>query len=251
MADASARPSSTCPWCGTSVASPSEACPDCGQLPDWRAWVDNCHAQAEQLAPPGWEGLATDEPLNNLANVTGYLRREVAALRILGEKGRGEFWLETANELYANIFRALSALRIWDRPEQLPKAADCDEAERRLDELWRWLAAKEGNSADGIGATVNQLRERLLNPDISDAIADAANAVYRPDEASVGTKIKRPGRKKADYETVQSEAELAADWKQAKEAGEYKPDFAKQKGMTPKDLDALLTRVRKRNSRAD
>jgi hypothetical protein len=133
----------SCPWCGNPIASATEACPSCQRQPDRRTWVDSCHARAEALAPPGWEGLSTDEPLDNIANVTGHLRRELAALRIVGEAGRGEFWLDRANELYANIFRALSALRIWDRPEQLPKATDCDEAERRLDELWRCLAAKE------------------------------------------------------------------------------------------------------------
>lgn len=66
-------------------------------------------------------------------------------------------------------------------------------------------------------------------------------------KVSPGVKVKRPGRKKADYETQQREAELAADWKRARDAGTHKADFAKQKGLKVKDLDALLDRVAWRN----
>lgn len=59
------------------------------------------------------------------------------------------------------------------------------------------------------------------------------------------------GRPKADYETIQQEAQLAADWKQARESGVYKPDFAKERGTTEAKLDALLDRVAKRNRRSD
>ncbi len=62
---------------------------------------------------------------------------------------------------------------------------------------------------------------------------------------------KRPGRKKADYETVHSESQIAADWVQARDAGVYKGDFAKQRGLKVKDLDRLLTRVRMRKVRTD
>lgn len=61
---------------------------------------------------------------------------------------------------------------------------------------------------------------------------------------------KRPGRKKADYETVKREAELAAEWERAR-ADVFKPEFARAKEMTLKQFDAMLGRVRKRNSRAD
>ena len=57
---------------------------------------------------------------------------------------------------------------------------------------------------------------------------------------------KRRGRKKADYATVKREATLAEDWKRAREAGRYKHDFAKDKDLTVKQLDALLDRVAKR-----
>jgi hypothetical protein len=67
-----------------------------------------------------------------------------------------------------------------------------------------------------------------------------------PTNAQGAATPKRRGRKKADYETVQKEAALAADWERARDAGIYKPDFAKDKGMTVKQLDTLLDRVAKR-----
>jgi hypothetical protein len=64
-------------------------------------------------------------------------------------------------------------------------------------------------------------------------------------------KAKRPGRKKADYKTQQREAQLAADWKRAYEAGTYKADFARDNKLTVSKLDALLDRVAKRKARSD
>ena len=61
----------------------------------------------------------------------------------------------------------------------------------------------------------------------------------------------RRGRKKADYETVRREAQIVDDWKQAKENKRYKPDFAKEKGMTLKELDRLLNRVARRKARSE
>ena len=157
-----------CPWCGDSIASPTKACPDCGRLPDWRAWVDSCHAEADGLAPPGWEGIATDEPLDSTVHVVGYLRRELAALLISGENGRGEFWLERANELYRNIFRALRALRISDCPEQLPTTTDCDEAERRLGQLWQSMDA-------AASAKLANLQSELAVPEQAGTTSEAAD----------------------------------------------------------------------------
>ena len=214
-----------CPWCGESVESLNVNCAFCGRLPDDRAWVDSVHAQAESLLPPGWEGLTTFQPLNSIATVAGYLWGELQTLRLFGEKGRGEFWLETANELYANVFRTLDKLQISDRPEQQPKAIDCDEAERRLAELWRWCDAQGGDAEP----------------------AEQDNE--KPLESNVASKPR--GRRKADYETVQREAKLAADWERARESRVYKTDFAKQKGMALVQLDALLDRVAKRKARSD
>ncbi len=167
MADESAHLPKVCPWCGNPVASLTTPCPGCGRLPDWRAWVDSVHAHAQLLAPPGWEGLHTTEPLDSISNIGGYLRRDLAALRILGDNGRSPYWLERANELYANVFRALDAQRIANRPEQQPKANDCDEAEHRLAELWRWCATQGGDAApaepanDASAPTKSKLRREL------------------------------------------------------------------------------------------
>lgn len=61
----------------------------------------------------------------------------------------------------------------------------------------------------------------------------------------------RPGRPKTDETTVERDNKIAADWKQARDSKVYKPDFAKEKGMTAKELDALLDRVRHRKARSD
>lgn len=57
---------------------------------------------------------------------------------------------------------------------------------------------------------------------------------------------KRRGRKKANYNTVQAEANLAAEWVRRRDAGECKRDFAKEKGTNVADFDRLLERVAKR-----
>ncbi len=65
------------------------------------------------------------------------------------------------------------------------------------------------------------------------------------------TKPKRRGRPKADDETVQREARVAADWERARDTGTAKVDFAKGMRMKLKDFNALLDRVQKRESRSD
>lgn len=62
---------------------------------------------------------------------------------------------------------------------------------------------------------------------------------------------KRSDRRKADYETVQREARIAADWERARESGVYKPEFAKERKMPLKELEKLLNRVSKRKKRSD
>jgi hypothetical protein len=61
---------------------------------------------------------------------------------------------------------------------------------------------------------------------------------------------KRRGRK-ADYSKAKREEKLAAEWRRARDAGVYKPHFARDHKMTVKDLDALLDRVAKRKERSD
>ncbi|NLF09473.1 MAG: hypothetical protein GX594_16055 [Pirellulaceae bacterium] len=92
---------------------------------------------------------------------------------------------------------------------------------------------------------------QLINTPPAPGAADDANPRNEAPAESADTTPKKPGRKKADYETVQREAQLAADWERAKKSGVYKPVFAKEKGMTTRKLDNLLGRVAKRKSRSD
>jgi hypothetical protein len=62
---------------------------------------------------------------------------------------------------------------------------------------------------------------------------------------------RKGGRKKADYETVQREAKVAADWEQARDDGTRKADFAKDYGIPLDELDRLLDRVAKRKKPSD
>lgn len=75
------------------------------------------------------------------------------------------------------------------------------------------------------------------------APAGAADAIVAPT-------TKRRGRKQADYETVQREAEIATNWEQARDCGVSKADFARENGLTVKELDKLIERVAKRKKRS-
>ena len=62
---------------------------------------------------------------------------------------------------------------------------------------------------------------------------------------------RRRGRTLADDATVQREAEIAAKWARARDTKVYKGVFARDYGMSVKQLDALLDRVRKRKRRSE
>jgi hypothetical protein len=82
-------------------------------------------------------------------------------------------------------------------------------------------------------------------------VGNESQAVPKPaGDSETELKPNKRGRPKADYETVQREAQVAADWGRARDSGVYKPDFAKQIGMTTVKLDALLDRVAARNRRS-
>lgn len=82
------------------------------------------------------------------------------------------------------------------------------------------------------------------------SVAATPTTEPRPDTTSAPNPNRR-GRRKADYETIEREAQVAADWERAREAGTYKGDFAKERGTTAGKLDALLDRVAKRKSRSE
>jgi len=86
-----------------------------------------------------------------------------------------------------------------------------------------------------------------LAPETKDDPGDRQPGV----DASVPPKPKRRGRKKPSDETVQREAQLKDEWERARDSGEYKGTFAKEKGMSLKKFDALLDRVAVRKSRSE
>jgi hypothetical protein len=78
-----------------------------------------------------------------------------------------------------------------------------------------------------------------------------ANADLNSSGIPNSPKAERRGRKKADYDTIQREAKLAADWKRARERGILKSKFARDSGTTVAEFDKFLDRVSKRKSRSD
>jgi hypothetical protein len=86
----------------------------------------------------------------------------------------------------------------------------------------------------------------FVEPWLRDVEADLLLNAPPPAADGEAAKPGRRGRPKADYKTVQQEAALAAEWERARDADIYKPNFAKDKKMNVKQLDALLDRVAKR-----
>ena len=102
---------------------------------------------------------------------------------------------------------------------------------------------KQGTGESETNANRNKLKLiRDFNRNLRAANADSRGPQAKPN---------RRGRKKADYETVQREAELTGEWERARDSGVYKADFAKDKGMTLKDFDRLLDRVDKRKKASE
>jgi hypothetical protein len=150
-------------------------------------------------------------------------------------------WQELADAIRANIQWAGDELaaRHFSRPESI--------------EDWEHLARIVEIPAETIRTGNLTPREIFAcalawadRQTIKAKLAGTSGVQSEPTNARGAATPKRRGRKKADYETVQKEAALAADWERARDAGIYKPDFAKDKKMNVKQLDALLDRVAKR-----
>jgi hypothetical protein len=101
-----------------------------------------------------------------------------------------------------------------------------------------------------IDAVMQRLRagKELVIDKKSATNADAESGPMAGD-GSTAAKSKRRGRKKADYKTIQREAELAAKWERARKSNVSKAKFAKDKGGIAK-FDKLLDRVAKRERNA-
>ena len=107
--------------------------------------------------------------------------------------------------------------------------------------------------SDAAGLVRMKSDRREMVSELSDRFRNLSGRIEFSTETSAaenGPNDRRRGRKKADYETVQREAQLAADWNLARENRVRKHDFAKENKMTLKNLDRLLDRVaaRKRHS---
>ena len=64
-------------------------------------------------------------------------------------------------------------------------------------------------------------------------------------------KRKKVGHRRDTTAAKQAEADLVAEWEKAREAKVYKPDFAREKGMTVKQFDRVLSRVKRRETRSN
>ena len=100
------------------------------------------------------------------------------------------------------------------------------------------LGPKDGESELGFQQNQQKMHRRLPAP-------------RNRSSHLAGGNPKRLGRPGPDDETVQKEAQLAADWARERDNKVYKPDFAKERNMTQKDLNKLLDRVAKRKLRSD
>ena len=64
-------------------------------------------------------------------------------------------------------------------------------------------------------------------------------------------KRKKAGRRPATAAEKQADADLAEAWEKAREAKVYKADFAREKSMTVKELDRVVSRVKRRETRSN
>lgn len=166
-------------------------------------------------------------------------------LKIDGPKGDWASWLGAASfaripidELHQRIFRLIRK-RLHDDS---------------FDAIEEYLFTVHG-ILPGDSITLAEL-ERLLKADLR-AIRIAARkpplVLDEPPATAKATESSRKpkGRPKADYDTVESEANLARQWEQARESGTQKTDFAKQIEMRLSEFNKLLGRVAARKKRSD
>lgn|GEM_PF-6520858 len=183
----------------------------------------------------------------------------------------GTHYLAVVADYREQIYRALHDEALHATPGALEAyerwGRACDEVQREADplevdgcRLLQHIAESRAAFAETILDTSN-LGGASLEPmkDAADSLVKWAQTEAKTTAeggepaAAAGRPAtpKRRGRKKADYETVQKEAALAASWERAREAGVYKGDFARERGTTVAKLDALLDRVAQRKKRSD
>ena len=64
-------------------------------------------------------------------------------------------------------------------------------------------------------------------------------------------KRKKVGRRPATAAEKQADADLVAEWERARETKVYKAVFAREKSMTVKELDRVVSRVKRRETRSN
>jgi hypothetical protein len=166
-------------------------------------------------------------------------------------------WLHVLVELYtADRLIGIDATGIrgwahWNRemPAVLTKVAVGAPIDPGMDRSRKYVVVRNPLMAS-VGA-IDYLAEHAATAEISAGPNSARSTERGEGRANTDSTPKRRGRKKADDATIQCEAALAAEWERARDAGAYKPQFAKDNGLTVSKLDALLDRVAKRNQRSD
>jgi hypothetical protein len=117
------------------------------------------------------------------------------------------------------------------------------------DEVWPLMAQLE--QAQGLSGNLAEVYCCQL-VDVWAASLEALDVwgkrVTGPGNDQEGERTAQARRKR--YET-RKEQELAEEWERARDAGISKKDFAKDKGMSVKNLNGILSRVRMRRNRAN
>jgi hypothetical protein len=164
--------------------------------------------------PPLWEGRPPGFPIRKMADVLRYLDEATARLALLRD--------------YSKAFEENSAL------------TEAGRILRNARRLLRYL-----------GRTGF---EKLCSSELQ-SIHDAEEAIAELQIWMHTNKDRRQrqvvGRKKADYETIQDEAETADNWARARDSGEYKAEFVQRIYMDLESFNQLLDRVAKRKLRSD
>jgi len=160
--------------------------------------------------------------------------------------------LEQFDELDAKIERLTSHLKMKLQPASLPSDMSRYQIHGAT-QLVRW---EEGwvRDPEGWNRRILWLRKVVLE-DVDLKTQLEVSEDNRPPQENAKKPVakRKPKRKwnKSSYEKEQTEATIAADWKQARDARESKADFAKRINKTPVELDRLLDRVYQRNRLRD
>jgi hypothetical protein len=165
-------------------------------------------------------GLTTDDPLNGTTDVYTATSRSGTAIYFQFPQSC------TSHEIPIEPYYYRNALYVFET-QSMPG-----------DDEYKTLGRRFVGAVDAWLRWVDQRSAAEAMPSV--AASDGPSRARR-----------RRGRPAADFATIQREAALVAEWRRARESGVYKPDFAKDHGIPPKELDRLLDRVAARNSRSD